>query len=387
MSSQNKKPPLSVLQIGMNWFPEGTFGGLGRVYFNLINSLSANGVIVQGLVAGTPSVSESSNGRVVSFASSTAFLPARLWAVRNAIRDMRARSRIDLVASHFALYTYPALGLIDDLPLVVHFHGPWSAESRTEGASRLVTAAKKRIELKVYAQAARAIVLSQAFGNILHNEYDYPRELIRVVPGGVDTNQFNITIPRSQARDSLGLAKDRPIVLSPRRLVKRMGLENLIKAATIVRERIPEVLFVIVGTGPLAGQLKSLVEQDSLDRHISLVGYVADDLLPFYYRAANLTVVPTTTFEGFGLITLESLASGTPVLVTPVGGLPEAVMGLSDKMILPDLSIDTLAEGIISVLKKRTLLPSEDECRKYVVTNFSWRSISERVRAVYNEVV
>jgi len=387
MSSQNKKPPLSVLQIGMNWFPEGTFGGLGRVYFNLINSLSANGVIVQGLVAGTPSVSESSNGRVVSFASSTAFLPARLWAVRNAIRDMRARSRIDLVASHFALYTYPALGLIDDLPLIVHFHGPWSAESRTEGASRLVTAAKKRIEMKVYAQAARAIVLSQAFGNILHNEYDYPRELIRVVPGGVDTNQFNITIPRSQARDSLGLAKDRPIVLSPRRLVKRMGLENLIKAATIVRERIPEVLFVIVGTGPLAGQLKSLVEQDSLDRHISLVGYVADDLLPFYYRAANLTVVPTTTFEGFGLITLESLASGTPVLVTPVGGLPEAVMGLSDKMILPDLSIDTLAEGIISVLKKRTLLPSEDECRKYVVTNFNWGSISERVKAVYNEVL
>jgi glycosyltransferase involved in cell wall biosynthesis len=166
-----------------------------------------------------------------------------------------------------------------------------------------------------------------------------------------------------------------------------MGLENLIKAATIVTKRIPEVLFIIVGTGPLAGQLKSLVVEASLDRQVSLVGYVADDLLPLYYRAADLTVVPTVAFEGFGLITLESLASGTPVLVTPIGGLPEAVMGLSDKMVLPDLSIGTLAEGITAVLEKRTLLPSEVECRNYANTNFSWRSISERVRAVYDEVV
>jgi hypothetical protein len=107
MASQH---PLSVLQIGMNWLPdvevgganEVKIGGLDRVYFNLINSLSASGVAVQGLVVGTPSVSTSSNGRIVSFARSNAYLPIRLRAVRNAIRDIRARSRLDLVASHFA---------------------------------------------------------------------------------------------------------------------------------------------------------------------------------------------------------------------------------------------------------------------------------------------
>ncbi|WP_176324621.1 glycosyltransferase family 4 protein, partial [Burkholderia vietnamiensis] len=139
------------------------------------------------------------------------------------------------------------------------------------------------------------------------------------VPGCVDTAQFDLPITQAEARRKLQLPQGRPIVLAVRRLVRRMGLEDLIDAA-------------------------------GLGEHVKLLGFVPDEHLAALYRAATVSVVPTVALEGFGLITVESLASGTPVLVTPVGGLPEAVSGLSEELVLGGTGTAAIAQGLDGAL-------------------------------------
>jgi glycosyltransferase involved in cell wall biosynthesis len=116
---------------------------------------------------------------------------------------------------------------------------------------------------------------------------------------------------------------------------------------------------------------------------VKLAGFVPDANLPLAYRAADLSVVPSVALEGFGLVVLESLASGTPVLVTPVGGLPEVVNGLSKDLILDGSSANHLAQGLAARLSALDKLPSDAACQAYAKGNFDWPVIAKRVIDAY----
>ncbi|GIV61818.1 MAG: glycosyl transferase [Rhodothermaceae bacterium] len=373
---------LTTLQIGMGWFPEQA-GGLNRVFFNLLPALRTTGVRVRGLVAGA----RGDGGDVRSFARREDPLWRRWAGVRRAVREEMARTTFDLVASHFALYTMPVRHMLAPLPLVVHFHGPWALESEVEGDRFWSVWFKQWVERRVYGQAVRFIVLSEAFAGVLRERYGVANEWIRVVPGGVDLRRFTPTISREAARERLGWPRDRFIVLAVRRLAHRMGLEQLIDAMVRVREAHPDVLLVIAGQGPMRTALQARIEERGLAAHVRLVGFVADDDLPHAYRAADVSIVPTQAFEGFGLITVESLAAGTPVLVTPVGGLPEVVRDLAETLVLPGNTVADLAGGLIEVIRGTRGLPEPAMCRAYAEARFDWAVVARQTRSVYEEVV
>jgi glycosyltransferase involved in cell wall biosynthesis len=367
----------------MGWLPEQPGNGLDRMYHNLVQTLPAAGVNVRGLVTGSADVPHTSDGVVEAFASDTASLVSRLAAVRRRTRATLAEQDIDLVAAHFALYAAPLLDLLNDRPLVIHFHGPWALESRAEGDSGLQAQLKKTLERFVYRRAHRCIVLSEAFRDILIQEYDVPPNHIHIVPGGVDVDRFDTGASRRAARQRLGWPVDRPVILSVRRLAHRMGLEALIDAVAKVRTQHPDLLLLIAGTGPLHDTLARQIDEAGLSEHVRLLGFVPDDDLPFAYRAADVSIVPTATLEGFGLITIESLAAGTPVLVTPVGGLPEAVAPLSPALVLDDTGPEALAHGMTEALTHPEHLPSAADCQAYARQHFSWSTIARQTRAVY----
>jgi glycosyltransferase involved in cell wall biosynthesis len=120
---------------------------------------------------------------------------------------------------------------------------------------------------------------------------------------------------------------------------------------------------------------------------VKLLGYVPDADLPLAYRAADITIVPSTSLEGFGLVAAESLAAGTPAVVTPVGGLPEVVRGLAPQWVLAGTAATDLAEGIIGALTGRLGGPGPDACAAYARANFDWPVIAARVRGVYAEAL
>jgi glycosyltransferase involved in cell wall biosynthesis len=378
--------PIRSLQIGMHWFPERA-GGLDRMYYALVSALPCAGVAVRGIVAGSPRVADETAGMIGGFAPATQLLPLRLMAARRALRREIGRQRPDVISSHFALYTYPALDLTRGIPQVSHFHGPWAEESYDEGVDSLGLRAKRYLEYAVYARSCRLIVLSNAFGRILTERYGVPPERIRVVPGCVNADQFDLPITRAEAREMLQLPQDRPIVLAVRRLVRRMGLEDLIDAVQLLKSREPDVLLLIAGKGQLRAELQARIEQAGLGANVRLLGFVPDDQLAVLYRAANASVVPTVALEGFGLITAESLAAGTPVLVTPVGGLPEAVADLSIDLVLPSCGAAAISDGLGAALRGTLKLPDANACRAYARTKFDQEVIARQVAAVYREAI
>ena len=370
----------------MGWGPEEA-GGVNRVYHELLRHLPQSGVEVNGLVAGSSRVSRDSEGRVRAFAPSAAPLLVRWQALRHAFRQMMTKRQPDLVVSHFALYTFPVLDLSRPRPLVVHFHGPWALESQAEGAWKMTTRIKTSLERTVYQHGTRCIVLSRAFRDILHSRYGVSAERIRVIPGGVDLDRFSTGLTQQEAREQLGWPQDRPLLLAVRRLVLRMGLEDLLAAMKEVSKRVPEALLLVAGTGPLVGALSDRIRSLGLTNNVRLLGFVPDRDLPMAYRAANLTVVPSVALEGFGLIVAESLAAGTPALVTPGGGLPVVAGDLSSALVLPGTGAGPLSAGLVAALTGDIPLPSAAACRAFARERYDWPTIAARVRGVYAEAL
>ncbi len=381
-----RRPLLRTLQLGMEWFPEKP-GGLNRVYFELIKHLPQANVEVHGLVAGTAQVTETSGGMIEGFAPHSRSLVPRLLAMRRLGTALLHGDPKLLVVSHFSLYTAPLLDAIAGHPMVVHFQGPWGLEGGAERQSAITVRIKTEVERAVYRRASAFIVLSRPFGQILERRFGVPAHKIHVIPGGVDVSRFAIRESRAECRAALGWPQDRPIVLAVRRLMRRMGLDDLVAAAALLRERVPNVLVLIAGSGPVRDELERQIASLGLVDNVRLLGFVPDDKLPSAYRAADLSVVPTVSLEGFGLIVVESLAAGTPCLVTPVGGLPEAVSGLSRGLVLSATGAKAIADGLADALTGVTPLPTARECVEFARRNFDWPVIAERVRLVYEEAM
>ena len=355
------------------------------MYYHLHRELPSHGVETTGIVVGRsiPDVKT-----VHAPAVGTAFLGSRLRGVRQAAVTHLSDGTTDAVASHFALYAFPVLDVLRDRPFITHFHGPWAAESAANDAGQAaVEHVKALIERAVYRRADRCIVLSEAFGQVLVTQYGVPSERVRCVPGGVDVDAFAVEGTSADARRRLSWPQDRPIVLAVRRLVARMGLEQLIDAIATVRQQVPDVLVFIAGKGPLQDTLQEGIDTLGLQSHVRLLGFVPEADLPYAYRAATMTIVPTVRLEGFGLITLESMAAGTPPLVTPIGGLPEAVSSLAPELVLDGATTKAIAEGLVEALQGRRPLPSAAACEDHVRAHHDWPVIARRVATVYREVL
>lgn len=376
----------SVLQLGLGWFPE-THGGAENMFYHLARHLPQQGIAFSGLVLGTISARLDNGARIDSFAPPTASLPRRVAAARTAIAAALRRQAPDLVASHFALNTVGALPALRNRPLVVHFHGPWALESAAEGAGALSVRLKFLVERLVYHRATRFVVLSRSFATILAERYGVPPERIHRVPGGVEADRYDLPDSRQQARARLGWPQGRPVILTVRRLVKRMGLTALVDSMVELRRRVPDALLVVAGRGPEAAALQNRIGALGLEEHVRLLGFVPDALLPLAYRAADLCVMPSQALEGFGLTALESLASGTPVLVTPVGGLPEVVEGLDGDLVLAGTDARSIGIGLAEALTGVRRLPDTDACRSLVRSRFDWPVIATRTAAVYRDAL
>jgi glycosyltransferase involved in cell wall biosynthesis len=144
-----------------------------------------------------------------------------------------------------------------------------------------------------------------------------------------------------------------------------------------VAAKIPQTLLIIGGHGPLRDKLLALVNHLGLRDHVHMVGFIPEEALVRYYQMADLFVLPSQDLEGFGLVTLEALACGLPVLGTPVGGTQEILTRWDPGFLLSDSRPQSMAQGIID--SHRRLAESADQavsisrrCREFVESHYSW---------------
>lgn len=158
-----------------------------------------------------------------------------------------------------------------------------------------------------------------------------------------------------------------------------MGLEPLIEAfnrSPILREK---GLLLIGGRGALESSLKARVRTRGLAGAVRFLGHIPEKGLPAAYQAADFFVLPTRRLEGFGLVILEALASGTPVLGTPVGAIPEVLGPFDTGLLFRGTGWEDMQEKLEGVIRNPGLYRYDPEtCRGYVAGAFSWERVAER---------
>jgi len=237
--------------------------------------------------------------------------------------------------------------------------------------------ARKIIEKKVLNTSDKIVVLSQFTKDRLLSSYGVSSEKIIINPGGIDFQKFYPANDRIDIRNRLNVPPEKLILLTVRNLVPRMGLENLLFALRQAVERVPDIYLVLGGEGPLKNSLTSLSHELQLQDYVKFVGFIPETELPEYYQMADVFVLPTLELEGFGLVTLEALASGVPVLGTPVGGTAEILGKLDPKYLFRDTNPESMASLILETCQqfKNNLGLWEQvssKCRQFVEENYSW---------------
>jgi len=409
--------PLRVLLLDDAVF-EDLPGGSRLVARELARGLTRRGHAVTTLAPRHPSTPADApddetipdRGRVVRYAMPEGGGPPAFFrAGADACRRLPAQgaAAFDVAHSHFA---YASLGPLRALGAstarVRTFHGPWDEECFVEeiaaasgAVGRAKAAAKRALRARVERQSLtdsdRVTVLSDAF-RALPGRYGVDPARVEKIPGGVDLRRFHPDAVggRVAARTRLSLPTDRRVLLSVRRLAPRMGLENLIAAMPEVARRHPDVLLLIGGKGPHRGTLEAAIRAAGVGGHVRLLGFVDEKILVDLYRAADLFVLPTMALEGFGLVTVEALASGTPVVGTPVGATPELLGDVEPRLLAAGCEPGALAAAVAGFLDALAAGPGSwagrltpDALHAHVAARYSWDRHVDATLELYRAAV
>jgi glycosyltransferase involved in cell wall biosynthesis/SAM-dependent methyltransferase len=241
-------------------------------------------------------------------------------------------------------------------------------------------------------RATRIHVMSDFSVSLVWRLYRIPAERTVKIPGGVDVERFQPAADRRQVRAGLGLPVDGPLLLTVRNLEARMGLDTLIAAMVGLVRRSPELRLLIGGAGSHRDTLERQVGQLGLDKHVTFLGFVPDADLPRYYQAADVFVLPTRELEGFGLVTAEALACGTPVLGTPIGATPELLESLDPALVFSDATAAAMEADLGAFLDRLARDPVgrvrlREACRRHAESRFGWEHVVDDLERAMLDVV
>jgi L-malate glycosyltransferase len=214
-----------------------------------------------------------------------------------------------------------------------------------------LTAMQKRVQRYACRCADCVLVNADAVKDWLIGD-GYDASKIAVIRNGVDLTRFDNMPPPSHVRRELGLADDTPLVGVVSRLTHLKGLEHFLEAAAIVRSRVPNVRFLIVGeTNPMyrhyLGELEAYAARCGVAEHVIFTGLRTD--VPSVLASLTVSVMPSLN-EALSNVVLESMAAGAPTVATRVGGTPEAVTDGVTGILVPPADSTALADAIVHLL-------------------------------------
>jgi len=318
----------------------------------------------------------------------------------NGIKKFTAEKGIhyDLIHSHYWLSGLAAERLSQDwsAPVVHMFHTLGEMKNRIarsdherEGLYRIEG------EKRVLRYADRIIAATLAEKTQLQFLYKADSRKITIIPPGVDISRF-YPIPADEARQYIGLDPGERIALFVGRIEPLKGVDTLIKAMSCQRSRpLGRVTLAIIGGDPNASQqemsaemarLQQLCDDLCMGRMVVFLGKRAQDTLPYYYSAADVLVMPSH-YESFGMVALEAMACGTPVIASQVGGLAYLIKDGETGYHVPDQDPEALCEKMLLLLgdvelRKKMGLQAEQYAR-----NYAWATIAAQIVEVYQSLL
>ena len=198
------------------------------------------------------------------------------------------------------------------------------------------------------------------------------KEKIRVIPEGVDLEKFNRSVNTSDINEKLGNERK---ILFVGNLHPNKGVHFLIKSFALVKSRINDVKLVIVGDGHLKHYLINLTKRLNLEKDVIFAGFVNDEDLPKYYASCDI-FASASVLEGFGLIFLEAMALGKPIVAFNLASIPEVVENAG--ILVNEINHEKFADAIIELLSDEKLYQEKSENALKRAKLFSWEKIAEQ---------
>lgn len=293
----------------------------------------------------------------------------------------------DVIHSHYWLsgWVGELLKACWNVPHITTFHTLGRIKNLLQGMDeephiRLAT------EERAIRAADRILALTEAEKSSLVELYGVSAAKVDVIPGGVDTGVFR-PLERQSAKRHLGLPPDAATVLYVGRIEPLKGLDILVKALALPELQDVHCLVVGGNAGDDSGitELRELARRSGADGRVSFLGPVEHEELPWYYGAADVTVVPSR-YESFGLVALESLACVTPVVASAVGGLPTIVQHGENGRLVSRFDPAAFAREVALLLRNEPLRALMGEHAVETARKYSWPGIRLQVMELYREL-
>lgn len=383
----------------LSWeYPPRIIGGLGRHVYHLATSLAEEGINVHVVTKDHPDTEayEYSQGvHIYRVSDYPPQIPQEDWVpwtlqlnvalLERSISLVNDLERVDVIHAHDWLVAHAASGLKHayQIPLVSTIHATEYGRHQghlPEAMNRLI----HQIEWWLTFESVRTICCSQYMSDQVENIFELPAEKIDIIPNGIDSSCFDKTVNVDLHKRKFVPQGDK-LVFFVGRLVYEKGIQTVIEAMPVILEHVPNVTFVVAGTGPHMNQLLAMTREMGLDKKVKFTGYIDNETLSAFYKYADLTVVPSL-YEPFGMVVLESMAMGTPTIVADTGGLSEIVIHEETGLKFRAGDPKSLAEAMLRVLTDDQLTERiTTDAKRYMGDRYNWKTIADQTIGVYEK--
>ncbi|HHU81407.1 MAG TPA: glycosyltransferase family 4 protein [Firmicutes bacterium] len=382
----------------LSWeFPPRVVGGIAAHVYDLTLALAGQDQEVHVLTAGLPDAPEEeeiggvivhrvagNNPKPFDFISGV--LQLNLNLVEKAVSLKREGDGFQIIHSHdwVTAYAGKLLKHAWRLPLVATVHATeWG---RNNGLHNPLQRYISDVEWWLTYESWKVICCSSYMYDELQRIFQLPPDKLRIIPNGVYPEKFRRLTGDPAAIRGKFAAPDEKIVFFVGRLVREKGLDLLLEAAVRILERFRRVKFIIAGKGPYEPRLKEKARNLGIYHKVYFCGYLDDETRNALFRLADVAVFPSL-YEPFGIVALEAMAAGTPVVVNDTGGLGEVVRHGENGLKASPGDIGSLADNILRLLSH----PEEGEVLRNLAAReveevYNWGKIARQTLAVYEEV-
>jgi len=380
----------------LSWeFPPRIVGGISRHVFGLAKSLAKmkNEVVVVTLdFPGVPDYEEIEDFKVYRSRTEVGHPNFLTWAflfnhfLEKELAKAHKDVDFDLIHIHDWLVAPAGVSFqhLMNKPLICTMH---STEHGRSGLHNPDSYMIDGMEWWACYESSKVIVTSQSMKGEICGHFNLSGEKVDVIANGVDSEKYDINIDRRDVRRSFGVKDHEKLILFVGRLVPQKGVEYLIQAIPRISGRFPEAKFIIVGEGWMRSHLEWLADQSDQRWRINFTGFISDNDLIALTKSADVMVIPSV-YEPFGIVALEGMAAGVPVVASQVGGLAEVIEHNKTGVYAYSRNPDSIGWGVERVL-------SDPGYRDWLVKNgyekvrtqFSWTAVAEHTMDVYKRVL
>jgi glycogen synthase len=270
------------------------------------------------------------------------------------------------------------------IPMVATMHA--TEAGRMHGIHNDLNRYIHQMEWRLTFESWEVIVNSHSMHAELQRLFGVPKDKIVVIPNGTDPDTFNFDFDPYPMRSQYAGEHDQ-IILYVGRLVNEKGVQILLDAAPKILSACPGARFLVVGTGYYMDHLKNQARSLGIDNYVRFLGYVDDDSLKKFFKISDLVCIPSL-YEPFGIVALEGMAAGKPVVTSDTGGLTDFVEHGVTGLTTYTGDSNSLAWGIMEVLRNPELAQrmAKDAYEK-VQHIYNWKVIAKRTEELYEKVL